>query len=73
LLVELARRYPAICRQRAKHRALLFHAESGIMDNLEQALLAEEIAERRRDKEYWLPLRQELETLRRAKSKSGSI
>ena len=67
LLVELARRYPAICRQRAKHRALLVHAESGTMDNLEQVLRAEEIAERQRDREYWMPLRQELEKLRHAK------
>ena len=28
-----------------------------------QALLAEETAERQRDKEYWLPLRRELEKL----------
>jgi hypothetical protein len=31
---------------------------------LAQALLAEQTAERQRDKEYWLPLRRELEKLR---------
>lgn len=67
LLVELARRYPARCRELAKQRALLDHAQACRLDDLEQALLAEETAERRRDKEYWLPLRQELEKLRHEK------
>jgi len=72
LLVDLARRYPAICRRLAGQRALLVHAQSGKMDDLEQVLLAEETAERQRDKEYWLPLRQELEKLRHAKLGGGS-
>ena len=67
LLLELARRYPAVCRQLAKQRALLVHAQSGKMEELEPGLLAEETAERRRDKQYWLPLRRELERLCRAK------
>jgi hypothetical protein len=67
LLVELARRYPAICRRLARQRPLLAHAEDGAADALERALLAEETAERQRDKEYWLPLRQELEKMRHAK------
>jgi hypothetical protein len=36
------------------------------LDDLQPALLAEETAERQRDKEYWLPLRRELEQLRHA-------
>jgi hypothetical protein len=64
LLVELARRYPAICRRLARQRPLLAQARSQKLDNLEQALVAEETAERQRDKEYWLPLRRELEKLR---------
>jgi hypothetical protein len=67
LLVELTRRYPAICRQLARQRILLAHAQSGRMADLERALLAEETAERQRDREYWLPLRRELEKLRHAK------
>jgi hypothetical protein len=67
LLLELARRYPAICRRLARQRPLLAHAEGGAADALERALLAEETAERQRDKEYWLPLRQELEKMRHAK------
>lgn len=67
LLLELARRYPAICRRLVRQRSLLVHAQSGKMTGLEQALLAEETTERQRDKEYWLPLKQELEKLRHAK------
>jgi hypothetical protein len=67
LLVEVARRYPAICRQLARQRVLLAHAQSGRMADLERALLAEETAERQRDREYWLPLRRELEKLRHAR------
>jgi len=64
LHLELARRYPAICRRQARQRMLLGTAQSGKTDDLEQALLAEEATERRRDKQYWLPLRRELEKLR---------
>ncbi|GDY21935.1 hypothetical protein LBMAG56_32820 [Verrucomicrobiota bacterium] len=64
LLVELASRYPASCRRLVSHRPLVAHAQTGKMAELEQALLAEETAERQRDREYWLPLRRELEQLR---------
>jgi hypothetical protein len=64
LLVELAVRYPAICRRLLEQRPLLAHAESAKMTELEQALLVEETAERQRDKEYRVPLRRELEKLR---------
>ena len=67
LLMELARRYPMKCRRLAKQRALLAHARSGKVGDLEQSLLAEETAERQRDREYWLPLRRELEILRHDK------
>jgi hypothetical protein len=67
LLMELAHRHPAICRRLARRRPLLAHADGGAADALEQALLAEETTERQRDKEYWFPLRQELEKLRHNK------
>jgi hypothetical protein len=67
LIIEVARSYPAICRGLVKERPLLGHASAEVSEALEQALLAEETAERARDKEYWLPLRRELEQLRRAK------
>jgi hypothetical protein len=34
---------------------------------LEQALMVEESAEREQDRQYWLPLKAELEKLRHAK------
>ena len=67
LLVELARTHPQICRRLARKHPLLAHAQVGATDTLEQALLAEKTAERQRDKEYWLPLRRELEKLRHTK------
>jgi len=66
LLLELAGRHPAICRRLAKQRPALVNAPTGKLDALQQALLAEETAERQRDREYWRPLRQELEKLRHA-------
>lgn len=64
LLLEIARRHPRRCRQLLGDRPLLIHAARGRMDELERALLAEESAERERDRRYWLPLRAELEKLR---------
>lgn len=67
LLAELARRYPAICRRLVNERSLLAYVHTRESVALEQALLAEETSERQRDKEYWLPLKAELEKLRHAK------
>lgn len=67
LLVELARRYPRLCRRLAKERPLLTQAQAGKAEALAQALQAEESSERQRDREYWLPLRRELEKLRHGK------
>jgi hypothetical protein len=67
LLLELAKRHPATCRRLTSKRPLLSQVISGESINLEQALLAEETAERQRDREYWLPLRRELEALRHAR------
>ena len=66
LLLELAQRHPATCRRLTSKRPRLSQVISGESMNLEQALLAEETAERQRDREYWLPLRRELEALRHA-------
>jgi hypothetical protein len=48
-------------------RPLLAQAAPGKNEELERALVVEESAERERDRQYWLPLRNELEKLRRAK------
>ena len=67
LLMELVRREPAICRRFVTERPLIAHADAGDAEAPEQALLAEETAECRRDKKYWLPLRRELERVRHAR------
>lgn len=67
ILLELAGRHAPISRRLVSARLLLAHAVTGETKNLEQALLAEESAERALDRQYWLPLRRELESLRHAK------
>jgi hypothetical protein len=64
LLIEVARNHAAACRRLARLRPLLAEAARSNTAAVEQALLAEETAERERDRQYWLPLRVELEKLR---------
>jgi hypothetical protein len=64
LLVEVARSNAAVCRRLVSRRQLLGAAASGSTSELEQALNNEEAAERARDKQYWSPLRAELEKIR---------
>jgi hypothetical protein len=64
LLMALARRHAGLSRRMATRRPLLDDAARGDEPALARALLAEESAERTRDREYWLPLRAELEQLR---------
>jgi hypothetical protein len=67
LILELAGRYAPISQRLVSARPLLAHAVPGEMKKLEQALMAEESAERAQDRQYWLPLKAELEKLRHAK------
>lgn len=64
LLVEVAQRHTLLCRRLVSTRPLLAQAAFGKMEELERALVAEESAERERDRRYWLPLHAELEILR---------
>lgn len=64
LILDLAQSHPQLCRQLTPARRLLAHAAAGKPAQLERALLVEENAVRRADKQYWLPLRRELEKLR---------
>jgi hypothetical protein len=66
LLVDTAQHYPRICGRLAVDRPLLAHALSGNTEDIANALLEEELKERKKDRLYWLPLRKELEILRRA-------
>ena len=64
LLVETADENPATAKKLAAKRPLLRFALRGELKKIESALLAEEMAERGKDRRYWLPLRRELERLR---------
>ena len=59
LLIEVAELHPAYIRKLVSQRPLLIHAAAAQIGELEQALRGEEIAERERDKIYWLPFRKE--------------
>jgi len=67
LLIELARSHPGEAQKLAPARAALAAAITGDEAAMEDALLAEERAERQADRAYWEPLKRELERLRRAR------
>ena len=64
ILMELVRRHPVACRRGLSTRPLLALAMAGKREELQRALQAEESAEREQDRQYWLPLKVELEKLR---------
>jgi hypothetical protein len=70
LLREAARRWPELSRRLAAERPLLLKASAEDLAEVELLLLAEEQAERERDRVYWRPLRAELERLRHAALRS---
>jgi hypothetical protein len=65
LLIETARRHPGACGRAARRRPLLEHAARADQPALEAALREEEAGEREADRQYWQPLRIELERMRR--------
>jgi len=67
LLVELAEKMGQLPRSLIRKRPLLELAKPGNETELSEALLVEERLEREADRQYWLPLRAELEKLRRAR------
>jgi hypothetical protein len=64
LLVELAVSHHGLASGVARARPLLTFAVAGNQTAVEDALAAEEAAEREVDRSYWQPLRAELEALR---------
>ena len=64
LLVEVSSAYPEAARAAAASRQALQYALRCDMDGLASALEEEERDERRKDREYWAPLKRELEELR---------
>ena len=69
LLVEAAHVWPQTARALGAKRPLLTLAQPDKLGKLEEALAAEEGAERAQDRLYWQPLKAELEQLRRAARK----
>lgn len=67
LLIEIASAHLNVCGRLATKRPLLRHASGGSESLLSAALLEEENAEREADREYWAPLKAELEELRHAR------
>jgi hypothetical protein len=67
LLIEIASSHVNVCGRLAKQRPLLRHAAGGNESLLSAALVEEENAEREADREYWAPLKAELEELRHAR------
>jgi hypothetical protein len=67
LLIEVAQAHPRLFSRRAAARPLLALVVPGQEVALAEALKEEEQRERERDRLYWLPLKSELETLRRAR------
>ena len=66
-LIDISGRFPSEAAEITLERSLLAHAIAGDSGELERALSKEQALEQKRDKEYWQPLREELEKLRRAR------
>jgi hypothetical protein len=66
LLIELCQRFPTQAAELTACRPLLRLANDRSLDDLRAALDAEVRAEQARDRDYWEPLRRELEEFRRA-------
>jgi hypothetical protein len=65
MLIELAARFPEAARSAAQRRPLVADALTVSRAGLRQALAAELEAQREADRNYWEPLKRELEQLRR--------
>jgi hypothetical protein len=65
LLCEIALENPSCLEENIAKRPLLKSALAGNISNLRTLLVEEENIEREKDRAYWLPLRKELEMLRR--------
>ena len=71
LLIDLASVHRDVWRRLMTQRPLLQLAGAGKQSDWIEALFEEERLEREADRKYWLPLKKELEQLRRARSRHG--
>lgn len=67
-LVSLTSDYPDLYQEIIPKRPLLEYARKKDFNTLEERLKIEEISEKEKDREYWLPLKKELEKWRMEKS-----
>lgn len=73
LLAEVAARFPQEARGVSDTRAAVEFARSGRMNDVQRALDEEMERERDADREYWRPLRHELEQLRRQRARDRGV
>jgi len=71
LLASLARQHREECEKLTQDRPLLRAALAGDVEAVEAGLAAEEKSEREADKQYWTPLKKELEQWRRKRRREG--
>lgn len=71
LLLSLAAEYTEACRKLVAERPLLGSAARADRSAVVASLAAEEQLEREEDRQYWEPLRRELEALRRDKARAS--
>jgi hypothetical protein len=71
LLVEAAANHSRVAKERVAGRPLLLIALAGDEVELDSALRDEEATEREADRQYWVPLRAELQQLRRERQGPG--
>ncbi len=72
LLQSLAKQYPEAAGRIAPSRRAVDRALHGSEDEVSLAISTEESIERENDRAYWEPLRQELEHLRRSRTRPDS-
>ena len=73
LLIEVARANPGLCREFTERRLCLSLAALGDEAALTQALFEEEQREREKDRQHWIPLKDELQRLRRERVRKKDI
>lgn len=73
LLVEAAREHGTEAAELASRRGALVPAIEGNAAEVETALAAEEALERQADRDYWAPLREELERLRHSARTQNAV
>ncbi len=72
LLSEVVAAHPELARAASPFRPAVQAAILGRADDIAAAMEAEEMEERRKDREYWQPLKRELEELRLGRNRQES-